>query len=86
MWGLSLASWLFKGVDVGGGGGYVGCGYRGFGVFILYLGLRYGGIVYLVDAVCSWGRVPRFTLEDVGMVRIRSLCVGHTFFTSGLGR
>jgi hypothetical protein len=70
---------------VSGGEGYVGCGYGGFWVFIVYLGMGYGSVGCKIEAVCGWGRAPYFTLEDVELVGTRSLYVGLTCFTSGVG-
>jgi hypothetical protein len=63
----------------------VRCGYGKFWVFIVFLGVRYSSLVYVIKAVCGRGRVPRCTLEDVELVEVRSLCMGHTLFTSGVG-
>jgi len=53
-----VAGWLFRDVGVGGGGGYLGCGYGGFWVFLVYLGMGYGSVGCKIEAVCGWGRVP----------------------------
>ena len=38
-----------------------------------------------IEAMCGWGLIPRFALEDVELVGVRSLYEGLTFFTSEVG-
>ena len=59
------------------------CGYAGFWVLFVYLGMGYGSAGCKIEAVCGWRRVPRFTLEDVELVGIRSLCKGLTNLCRG---
>ena len=58
-------------------------------VWILGLPLLFGdggwNVWCMIEAVCGWERVPRFTLEDVKFVWIRFLDAGLAFITLGVG-
>ena len=51
-----------------GGGGFVGCGYVGYWVCLVYLGMGYGIFGCRIEAMCGWGWVPRFALKFVELV------------------
>ena len=76
-----VAGWLFDAVGVGGGEGDAGCRCGGYWIFLVYMGMGYGGVGCKIEAVCGRGRVLRFTLEDVELVEVRSLYAGLTCFT-----
>ena len=48
-----VASRLSRDVLVGGGGGLVGCGYVGFWVYLVYLGMGYVSVCCKVEAMCG---------------------------------
>ena len=77
-----VAGRLSRDLGVGGGGGCVGYGYRGFRVCLVYSGMGYGSVGCKIEAVCGWGWIPRLALDDVELVGVRSLYEGLTCFTS----
>ena len=42
-------------VRVGWGGGFVGCGYRGYCFRLVCLGMGYGVVGCKIEAMCGWG-------------------------------
>ena len=63
----------------------MGCGYGGFRVCLVYLGMRYGVVGCKIEAMCGCGRIPRFALKDVELIGVRSLYEGLTCYTSEVG-
>ena len=56
-------------MGVGEGGGHMRCWHVGCWVVCLgYLGVICGGVGDRIEAMCDWGRVPRFGLKYVELV------------------
>ena len=72
----------FRGGGVGRGGSLMGCGHLGGWVCLCESGVRCGGVVGRVNAMCDWGWVPRFALEYVELLGVRLLGMGFMCLAS----
>ena len=80
-----VSSRLFRNVGVCGGGGCVGCGHGGYWVRLVYLRIGYGIVGCRIEAMCGWGWISRFALEDAEVVGVWPLYEGLTCFSSEVG-
>ena len=80
-----VAGRLLGDVGVCGGGGFIECMRGRYWAYLVYLRMGYGTVGFRIEAMCGWGWIPRFVLEDVAMVSVWPLYQGLTSFSSKVG-